>query len=68
MVDLITQGDSVPSPNALTRGRPRHLALRLTAAEHASLCALAEQRGVTPARLAETWVYLQLVDAQEVQP
>lgn len=59
------------SPNDLKRGRPRHLALRLAPAEYEALSALAEQRGVTPARLAETWIYLQLVDAvagaQEVE-
>ena len=66
MTEHTPNAPGIPSPNATTRGRHRHLALRLTAAEYASLCGVAEQRGVTPARLAETWIYLQLVDAQEV--
>lgn len=57
----------IPSPNDLKPGRPRHLALRLAPGEFDALAALAAQRGVTPARLAETWVYLQLVDAMEGQ-
>lgn len=58
----------IPSPNDLKPGRPRHLALRLSPAEFDALAALAEKRGVTPARLAETWIYLGLVDAQAVMP
>ncbi len=54
-----------PSPNAHIRGH-RHLSLRLTQAEFNSLASIAVQRGVTPARLAETWVYLALVDQMEV--
>ena len=61
-----TDTNTIPSPNALTRGRPRHLSLRLAANEYDCLAALAEQAGVTPARLAETWVYLAMIDQMEV--
>lgn len=62
MSELTHNADTgTPSPNAPSRGH-RHLSLRMTAAEYASLTALAAQRGVTPARLAETWLYLALVD------
>lgn len=55
-----------PSPNAHVRGH-RHISLRLTQAEFNSLSSVAAQRGVTPSRLAETWVYLALVDQMEGQ-
>ena len=59
------QPPAPPSPNAPARGRPRALSLRLAENEYRTLAALAERHGVTPSRLAETWVYLALVDATE---
>lgn len=61
-----TPPTTIPSPNDLKRGH-RSITLRLAANEYTCLCALAEQAGVTPARLAETWIYLQMVDSVEVE-
>lgn len=61
----MTTTQPIPSPNALVSGPSRSLSVRLPANEYATLAALAERRGCTPARLAETWIYLSLVDATE---